>query len=87
MVCGAGLQSVDDYFPRLAYRRTQRADTSSGGERQMLAVGRALMSQPRLLMLEKPSLGLAPLIVVNILAICAKTASRSSWWSRTRRSA
>jgi len=54
-------------FPRLAERRHQRADTLSGGERQMLALGRALMSRPRLLMLDEPSLGLAPLIVQEIL--------------------
>lgn len=54
-------------FPRLAERRNQRADTLSGGERQMLALGRAMMSRPRLLMLDEPSLGLAPLIVQEIL--------------------
>ncbi|MGE4452407.1 ABC transporter ATP-binding protein [Castellaniella sp.] len=63
------LDSVYARFPRLAERRAQRADTLSGGERQMLAVGRALMSAPRLLMLDEPSLGLAPLIVQEILAI------------------
>jgi branched-chain amino acid transport system ATP-binding protein len=63
------LDDVYGRFPRLAERRTQRADTLSGGERQMLALGRALMSQPRLLMLDEPSLGLAPLIVQEILAI------------------
>jgi branched-chain amino acid transport system ATP-binding protein len=53
-------------FPRLEERRRQLAGTLSGGERQMLAVGRALMSQPRLLMLDEPSLGLAPLVVREI---------------------
>ena len=56
-------------FPRLAERHAQRADTLSGGERQMLAIGRALMAQPRLLMLDEPSLGLAPLVVQEIFAI------------------
>lgn len=63
------LDHVYERFPRLAERRSQRAETLSGGERQMLALGRALMSQPRVLMLDEPSLGLAPLIVEEILAI------------------
>jgi len=63
------LDAVYARFERLAERRAQRADTLSGGERQMLALGRALMSQPRLLMLDEPSLGLAPLIVQEILSI------------------
>ena len=63
------LQVVYDRFPRLAERRKQRASTLSGGERQMLALGRALMSAPRLLMLDEPSLGLAPMMVQEILAI------------------
>src|SRR5437773_3152710 len=58
-------------FPRLAERRSQWAGTLSGGERQMLALGRALMAKPRLLMLDEPSLGLAPLIVKEIFNIIA----------------
>ena len=58
-------------FTRLRERRKQLAGTLSGGERQMLAVGRALMSRPRLLMLDEPSLGLAPLVVRDIFAIIA----------------
>ncbi len=65
------LQQVYDRFPRLAERRRQKAQTLSGGERQMLALGRALMARPRLLMLDEPSLGLAPLVVREIFRIVA----------------
>ncbi|HZY15966.1 MAG TPA: ABC transporter ATP-binding protein [Ramlibacter sp.] len=64
-----GLERVYELFPRLKERRTQLAGTLSGGERQMLAVGRALMAQPKLLMLDEPSLGLAPLVVREIFHI------------------
>src|SRR3569623_140696 len=59
-------------FPRLAERRMQLAGTLSGGERQMLAVGRALMSEPKLLMLDEPSLGLAPAVVGTLYETLAK---------------
>jgi branched-chain amino acid transport system ATP-binding protein len=63
------LQEVYGRFPRLSERRGQLAGTLSGGERQMLALGRALMARPRLLLLDEPSLGLAPLIVREIFRI------------------
>ncbi len=66
---GDQLEEVYRIFPRLKERRRQDAGTLSGGERQMLAVGRALMAKPRLLMLDEPSLGLAPLIVKEIFHI------------------
>jgi branched-chain amino acid transport system ATP-binding protein len=65
------LADVYARFPRLNERRSQRASTLSGGERQMLALGRALMAKPRLLMLDEPSLGLAPLIVREVFRIIA----------------
>lgn len=66
------LESVFDLFPRLRERSSQRASTLSGGERQMLAVGRALMSRPRLLMLDEPSLGLAPRITQEIFEVISR---------------
>lgn len=68
---GDTLDQVYRTFPRLKERHGQKAGTLSGGERQMLAVGRALMAKPRLLMLDEPSLGLAPLIVREIFHIVA----------------
>ncbi len=73
---GQTMEEVYALFPRLKERRTQLAGTLSGGERQMLAVGRALMAKPRLLMLDEPSLGLAPLIVREIFRIISELRSR-----------
>jgi branched-chain amino acid transport system ATP-binding protein len=70
------MEEVYALFPRLKERRLQQAGTMSGGERQMLAVGRALMARPKLLMLDEPSLGLAPLIVREIFRIIAELRRR-----------
>ncbi|NMG14838.1 ABC transporter ATP-binding protein [Aromatoleum bremense] len=70
------MEEVYQLFPRLRERRSQLAGTLSGGERQMLAVGRALMAKPKLLMLDEPSLGLAPLIVREIFRIISELRRR-----------
>jgi branched-chain amino acid transport system ATP-binding protein len=69
---GSELEKVYDLFPRLRERKDQAAGSMSGGERQMLALGRALMGRPKVLMLDEPSLGLAPLIVREIFQIISR---------------
>jgi branched-chain amino acid transport system ATP-binding protein len=70
------LQEIYEIFPRLAERKNQAAGTMSGGEQQMLAVGRAMMSRPRLLLLDEPSLGLAPLLVKEIFNVIKRIRER-----------
>ena len=70
------LEEIYEFMPRLRERKMQTANTLSGGERQMLAMGRALMSKPKLLMLDEPSLGLAPLITREILGAVARLRDR-----------
>ncbi|WP_125099659.1 ABC transporter ATP-binding protein [Leucobacter chromiireducens] len=68
----ATLAEVYDFFPRLRERRTQRAGSMSGGEQQMLAFGRALMSRPRLICMDEPTMGLAPIVVEQVLGRIAE---------------
>ena len=74
----ADVAMVQDLFPILAERRNQAAGTLSGGEQQMLAIGRALMSRPRLLMLDEPSMGLSPLVMRTIFATLAELKGRGT---------
>ena len=72
------LKRVYDLFPRLYERRRQPAGTLSGGEQQMLAIGRALMSRPRLLMLDEPSMGLAPMLIQQIFSIIMEISNQGT---------
>lgn len=72
------LEDIFALFPILQQRKSQMAGTLSGGEQQMLTLGRALMSQPKLLILDEPSLGLAPLVIENIYKVIAEIATRGT---------
>ena len=76
---------VYDYFPRLYERRRSQAGYLSGGEQQMLAIARALMTQPRLIMLDEPSLGLAPLVIEQIYEVIARLRGQAAPSSSSRR--
>jgi branched-chain amino acid transport system ATP-binding protein len=72
------LAEVYELFPRLSERKTQTGGTMSGGEQQMLAIGRALMAQPKVLLLDEPSMGLAPMLVTQIFEIISEINRRGT---------